>query len=214
MLWIITGIIISYLIGSIPTAYLFGRFLKGVDIRECGSGNVGATNAARLLGKGHGLLVLILDILKGFAVVLFLGNLFSWRIAFIPQEISRFIFGLSCIFGHNWTIFLNFKGGKGVATSLGVLLGLTLSIKTLWFILFLSLATWGTVFIFTRIVSLASVLAALSLPLYTFIFSRSVKLLFLSLLLSVFTLLRHKPNIQRLMQGKEKRFSTRKTASD
>lgn len=213
MLWIITGIIISYLIGSIPTAYLFGRFLKGVDIRECGSGNVGATNAARLLGKGAGLLVLILDILKGFAVVLFLGNFFSWRIAFIPQEISRFIFGLGCIFGHNWTVFLNFKGGKGVATSLGVLLGLTLSINSLWFILFLWLATWVAVFIFTRIVSLASVLAALSLPLYTFIFSRSLNLLFLSILLSIFTLIRHKPNIQRLLQGKEKKFSTRKAAT-
>lgn len=214
MPWIIIGILASYLIGSIPTAYLFGRLLKGVDIRDFGSGNVGATNAARLLGGRLGLTVLILDILKGFVAVLFLGNMLASRIGGIPQEITRFIFGLSCIFGHNWTIFLNFKGGKGVATSLGVLLGLAVSMQALRLLLLLASLTWIVIFIITRIVSLASILAALSLPLYAFFFSRSVIPLFLSTLLAIFTLLRHAPNIRRLLQGKEKRFTFKKTATN
>ena len=210
MLWIITGIIISYLIGSIPTAYIFGRLLKDIDIRKFGSGNVGATNAARLLGKEAGLAVLVIDIVKGLIAVLALGSVFSLRITGISQEVWRFIFGLSCICGHSWSVFLGFKGGKGIATSLGVLLGLAISIPALRLMLLLALLTWVAIFILTRIVSLASVLSALCLPVYAFILSRQITTLLIITLLSAFIILRHKSNITRLLQGKEKKFSFKK----
>jgi len=188
--------------------------MRYIDIRTAGSGNAGATNVLRVVGKTPALITLIVDILKGVLVAAVIAPVTYPYLETLLQK--DFYFGsmtFLVIAGHIWPVFLKFKGGKGVATSLGVLLGLTLSINSLWLILFLSLATWVTVFIFTRIVSLASVLSALSLPLYTFIFSRSLNLLFVSMLLSVFTLIRHKPNIQRLLQGKEKRFSTRKAAT-
>lgn len=112
MLWIIITICASYLLGSIPTAYIFGRLLKGIDIRDFGSGNVGATNALRVLGKPVGITVLIIDILKGVLAVALLGNLLSAKVSFLPPEILRVMSGLCAIAGHNWTIFLNFKGGK------------------------------------------------------------------------------------------------------
>src|SRR3989338_6731967 len=113
MPWIILGICISYFIGSLPTAYIFGRVLKGIDIRKFGSGNVGATNALRVLGKPAGIAVLVLDIFKGVVAVLFLGNIIATRITGIPDVTLRVLLGFSCISGHNWTIFLRFKGGKG-----------------------------------------------------------------------------------------------------
>ena len=131
MLWTIAALVSSYLIGSIPTAYLFVRFLKGADIRKVGSGNVGATNALRVLGKGPGVLVLLLDIFKGFAAVVFLGNYFVNKPGFLEGHNLLILMGLCCICGHNWTIFLQFKGGKGIATSFGVLLALSIQIHGL-----------------------------------------------------------------------------------
>ena len=106
----------AYLIGSIPVAYIFGRVLKGLDIREHGSGNMGATNAFRVLGKGPGTMVLILDILKGIIPVTLLANVFGLR-----DALSLVIISVAAVAGHNWTVFLGFKGGKGMATSLGIL---------------------------------------------------------------------------------------------
>ncbi|TRZ95823.1 glycerol-3-phosphate 1-O-acyltransferase [bacterium] len=206
MVWIITGIIISYLIGSIPTAYLFSRWLKGVDIRKCGSGNVGATNALRVLGKVPGIIVLLLDILKGFFVVVFVANLINLQIAFISSQKIRVIFGLFCITGHNWNIFLGFKGGKGIATTLGVLLGLAVKIAGLKIVLSLVILTWTVIFIITRIVSLASIAACLALPIYSFIFKLPKIMLVLSVIIALFILLRHKPNIERLLTKKEPRL--------
>jgi glycerol-3-phosphate acyltransferase PlsY len=211
MLWIILGIIISYLIGSIPTAYIFGRFLKGIDIRKFGSGNVGATNALRVLGKPAGITVLVLDILKGFVAVVFLGNLVVVRTASIPGETLRIILGLSCILGHNWTIFLGFKGGKGVATTFGVLLGLAIKIAGLKVILALSILTWLVIFVITRIVSVASVLTGITLPIYMLLFKQSHILVFSSIILSIIIILRHKSNLKRALQGKESRITFRKS---
>ena len=206
MLWIILGIIISYLIGSIPTAYIFGRLLKGIDIRKFGSGNVGATNALRVLGKPAGITVLVLDVLKGFVAVIFLGDLVALRIPRIPDETLRIILGLSCILGHNWTVFLRFKGGKGVATTFGVLLGLALKIAGLKVILVISVLTWLLIFVITRIVSLASVLTAVTLPIYMLLFKQSRVSVFLAIILSIIILLRHKSNLKRILQGKEPRL--------
>lgn len=211
MLWIILGTLISYLIGSIPFAYIFGKVLKGIDIRNFGSGNIGATNAVRVLGKGPGIAVLVLDILKGFVAVVILGNLVVLKNTNVVDDTLRIILGLSCISGHNWTIFLNFKGGKGVATTFGVLLGLSIKIAGLKLILSLMVLTWFLIFIIIRIVSVASVLTATTFPVYIIIFSRSCGLKFLSVLLCVFVLIRHKSNLKRIFQGKEPHFTFRKS---
>lgn len=207
MAWIIIGLLVSYLIGSIPTAYIFGRLLKGIDIRKFGSGNVGATNALRVLGKPVGISVLILDIFKGFLVVVFLGDFIAARrIPVISAETLRTILGLSCVLGHNWTMFLGFKGGKGVATTLGVLSGLSVKITGLKIVLVLVILTWWIVFLILRTVSLASVLTGISLPIYMVLFKQSKALVYLSIFLSLFIILRHKSNLKRILQGKESRI--------
>jgi len=209
MLWIILAIIISYLFGSIPTAYIFGRIIKGADIRKFGSGNVGATNALRLLGKGWGVAVLVLDILKGFLPVLLLPGIIGTK-ANIPLEIFCIIVGVSCICGHNWTIFLNFKGGKGVATTLGVLLGLSIKIAGLKVILGIAILVWLAAFLISRTISLASILAALSFPLLTVLFKQSLSLILIFTLLAAFIIFRHKSNIKRILAGKEPKLTFKK----
>jgi len=206
MPWIIPGILISYIIGSIPTGYIFGRVLKGIDIRKFGSGNVGATNALRVLGKPAGITVLALDILKGFAAVLFLGNIIAARAGNISDITVRLLLGFSCIFGHNWTIFLKFKGGKGVATTLGVLLGLAVKSAGIKIVFALVILTWLIGFIITRIVSLASILSCIALPIFMLLLKQPRVLIFSSLLLCLFIILRHKSNLKRLLQGKEPRL--------
>jgi glycerol-3-phosphate acyltransferase PlsY len=208
MLWIITGILSSYLLGSIPTAYLFGR-LRGIDIRQHGSGNIGATNALRVLGRASGIIVLLLDIFKGFTAVFFLGNFFVSRVNLVSSELLFIILGLTCIAGHNWTIFLKFKGGKGVATTLGVLLGLSFQIKGLGIVLLLVIITWLVIFVLFRIVSLASIIAGLSIPIYIFILKLSLNTYLLGILLSLFIFIRHRTNLKRLIEGKESRLSFR-----
>lgn len=203
MPWIILGTLISYLIGSLPTAYIFGRALKGIDIRKFGSGNVGATNALRVLGKPAGIAVLVLDIIKGFVAVLFLGNIIATRIAGISDITTRVILGLSCIAGHNWTVFLKFKGGKGMATTLGVLSGWTVKVAGIKLIFALVILTWLFVFLITRIVSLASILSAITLPVYMFLFKEPRILIYSGVLLAIFIILRHKSNLKRIFAGKE-----------
>ncbi len=211
MLWIIPAIIISYLVGSIPTAYLFGRFLKGIDIRKFGSGNVGATNALRVLGKGPGITVLLLDMAKGAIAVLFLPDIFAPRTGMTDTAISV-ILGLACILGHNWTVFLKFRGGKGVATTFGVLLGLAFKIEGLRLIFALVILTWAFVFTITRMVSLASILSAVAIPVYMFIFKEPLTLILAGVLLAIFIILRHRGNLRRVFQGKEPRISFKKPA--
>jgi glycerol-3-phosphate acyltransferase PlsY len=210
MLRILFIITISYLLGSIPTAYIFARLIKGVDIREFGSGNVGATNALRLLGKGWGITILFLDILKGFLPVVLLGDIFTKQTDLTQAQNIFIIIGLACIAGHNWTIFLKFKGGKGVATTLGVLLGLALKIPGLNIVLGLTVLIWFVSFFIVRIISFSSVLAAISFPILTVLFRQSPVLISLGVLLSVFIILRHRSNIKRLLEGKESRLSFKK----
>lgn len=200
---LLAGIIISYLLGSIPTAYLFGKILRGIDIRKFGSGNVGATNAFRVLGPTWGIIVLILDLLKGIISVTLVANYFLSYFG-IPSEVLRIIYGIACVCGHNWTLFLRFRGGKGVATTLGVLAGLTTAVVELRLILFLVILVWFLTFLSFRFVSLASVLSAISLPIFVFIFHPLKELLILSLLLAIFIVIRHKKNILSLLSGKER----------
>ena len=172
MLLTIVALVVSYLLGSIPTAYLFGRALKGIDIRQVGSGNVGATNAMRVLGKRIGITVLLLDILKGVVAVTLLSNLFINQSTLLQAQNLRIFMGLGCICGHNWTIFLKFKGGKGIATSLGVLIGLAVKLPGLNIVVGLIIISWLLVFFSFRMVSLASICAALALPFFCFFFKQ------------------------------------------
>ncbi len=213
MLSTIIALLISYLIGSIPTAYLFVKFFKGVDIRSVGSGNVGATNALRALGKKAGFTVLFLDILKGFISVVFLGDFFANQPHLLPLQNLRIIMGLACICGHIWTVFLRFKGGKGIATSFGVLLGLAFKIEGLNWVVGLLILLWLMVFLVTRIVSLASILCAIGLPVFSLIFKLPAFFICLSILLCCFVLWRHKSNLSRILKGQEPRLYFRKSVS-
>lgn len=210
MLWTIAALIASYLLGSIPTAYLFGKVLKGIDIRKVGSGNVGATNALRALGRGPGIAVLFLDILKGFIAVVFLGSYFANKPVLLSGHNLFILMGVCCICGHNWTIFLQFKGGKGIATSFGVLLALSMKISGLNIVMGIIILTWFVVFIISRMVSLSSIVSAIAFPVSCFFFRLPAPVLVLSLLLSIFVIIRHKANLSRLFKGKEPRLYFKK----
>jgi glycerol-3-phosphate acyltransferase PlsY len=196
------GLVVSYLLGSIPTAYLFGKALKGIDIRQHGSGNVGATNAFRILGKGPGTVVLLLDILKGALAITLIGNLFHFDKVYL-----RVLLGVMVVIGHNWTVFLQFKGGKGIATSLGVLIGLAIQYEALRIVLALTLFAWIVPFLITGYVSLSSLVAALVLPISMFATRQSKEMLILGAVFCVFIFVRHASNIQRLLAGQERQVN-------
>jgi len=205
---IIIGILLSYLIGSIPTAYIFGKMLKGIDIREHGSGNVGATNVFRVLGKKPGIIALLLDILKGIVAVVIVSDMLG-----LTEVIHRVILAIVVVCGHNWTIFLKFKGGKGIATSFGVLIGLTIKIAVIRPVLFWVILIWLACFLVTRIISVSSILAATCLPIIMVMTNQDITIICLGVMICIFVVLRHKANIRRLFAGQEPRvplFSRKK----
>jgi acyl phosphate:glycerol-3-phosphate acyltransferase len=188
-------IVLCYLLGSIPTGYLAGR-LRGLDIRAVGSGNIGATNVFRALGKTAGIVVLALDAFKGFASCRYVPML----VGAAPSENLRIAAGLAAILGHNYTCWLKFKGGKGIATSAGVLLGwLPLSLAIV-------LTLWLIVFAISRYVSLASIAAALALPLAVWLTHGSSRMVIIGGVLGGLAIYKHRGNIQRLLNGTEHRF--------
>src|SRR3989338_1638823 len=197
------GFAAAYIIGSIPTAYIFGRLLKGIDIREYGSGNIGATNVFRVIGKGPGIAVLVIDIIKGFICATYLASGFLYLAPVTRPELYRIMAGLSAIAGHNWTIFLKFKGGKGVATSAGVVVGLIPKIFWLGFLV------WLITFFITGFVSLGSIVAVISIPIFTLAFEEPVEIVVFMCLLCLIIVYKHRPNIRRLARGEEKRISFR-----
>lgn len=200
---IIFGAILAYLLGSIPTAYVAGRLYKGMDIREHGSKNVGATNVFRVLGKVPGIIVLVIDILKGTLAVVLIPFIFG-----VNGEITAYIvFGLAVVCGHNWTFFLKFKGGKGVATSLGVLIGLMISIASFRVVVASCVLIWLVTFVAFGYVSLASLFSAVTFPILMIVFSQPVELVVLGVIFCILIVFRHRPNIQRLLEGRESRFS-------
>ena len=196
----------SYLLGSIPFGYLAGR-LVGIDIRQAGSGNVGATNVVRVLGKGYGYPVFALDFLKGFGAVkismlMAPGQPPAWN----SPEIVGILAAMSSILGHLYPPWLKFKGGKGVATSAGALLALT-PVATL-----IGIAIWITVFWLTRYVSLASITASVVLPIVIFVVSsqdqnKRKPLVYSSACVAAVVIWRHRSNLSRLMRGTEPRFT-------
>lgn len=198
---ILTTALSTFLLGSIPNGFLLAK-TKGIDIREHGSKNIGATNVLRVLGKGPGYTVFALDALKGVCAVLLGGWLTSWR----PDYLGQITGGIGCILGHSYTPWLGFKGGKGVATTAGVLL-------TLFPLVLLTvLSVWLFFFYTTRYVSVASMAAAASMPLAVWAIAvrsnpQAMPLLFFSAIIGLLIILRHKPNIIRLRNGTETRFS-------
>lgn len=190
----------AFLLGSIPTGYLVARS-RGVDIRQHGSGNIGATNVFRTLGKPLGILVFVIDALKGFAAVWLAQH-------FVAGDWSGIVAAVAGIAGHNYTPWLGFKGGKGIATSAGVLLALmplaVLCIAIVWF----------AVFFATRYVSLASICASAALPLSVAALwwtglGGNAPLLGFTIVISALAIWRHRSNIQRLRNGTESRFVRR-----
>ncbi|CAM3969441.1 glycerol-3-phosphate 1-O-acyltransferase PlsY [Paenibacillus alkaliterrae] len=197
MLYGVIAVVLSYLLGSISFSIVIAKWVKGIDIRQHGSGNAGATNTLRVLGKGPGILVFLLDIAKGIAAV-WIGHCLSDN-GWIPV-----LCGLAAIVGHNWPIWFRFKGGKGIATTVGV-------IATLAFVpaLCAGLIAILTI-VLTRYVSLGSLLFAALTPLFISIFYFSVPLLSASLLICLFAFVRHKTNIVKLLQGTENKLGAKK----
>jgi len=191
--------IVAYFIGSIPTGYLFGR-ARGVDIRQSGSGNIGATNVFRTLGKTAGISVLLFDAVKGFVPTKFL--LFGATPE--TREYHSMVAGLFAILGHNYTCWLGFKGGKGIATSAGVLVGLV-PVGLL-----ITFGVWLLVFAISRYVSLASVIAAIVLPFAVWAVGGTARMITLSIVFSLLAIYKHRTNIQRLLAGTEHRFGAKK----
>lgn len=201
----------AYLLGSVPFGFLLAK-ARGKDIRTLGSGNIGATNVFRSVGKGPGLLTFLLDFLKGLAAVCLVPRLAGWlaaggcaaaAAAGIP---FRLFCGALAVAGHNWTCFLGFKGGKGVATSAGMLLGLTPGGAGIAF------AVWVLAFVSTRYVSVASILAAAALgaaawPLYA---REGALLPGVLTALACLAVWKHRSNIRRLLSGTESRFTFKK----
>jgi len=195
---------VAYLLGSIPTGFLVAK-AKGLDIRNVGSGNIGATNVLRMLGKPAGIFVLVIDGLKGYVACAWASDLILHYVAAknTDQEYLRIVAGVFVVLGHNYTCWLHFKGGKGVATSAGVLAALVP-----WTFL-IGLSLWIAVFALTRYVSLASIAAAFSLPLATWLSGYSVKLILITAAMGALAIYKHKGNIERLLHGTESRFGAK-----
>jgi acyl phosphate:glycerol-3-phosphate acyltransferase len=207
--YIVTALV-AYLLGSIPTGYLVAK-ARGIDIRTVGSGNIGATNAFRVLGKPAGIFVLLVDGLKGFAACQFIGVLVHrlllgdvLDVNSGEYEVHKIVGGFAAILGHNYTCWLKFKGGKGIATSAGVVLALLPSALLVAFIV------WIILFVSTRYVSVASIAAAAVLPFAAWWFGRSRTLIIVAAAISLLAIYKHRSNIQRLMNGTENRIGKKK----
>lgn len=206
----------AYFLGSIPTGYLAAK-ARGIDIRSVGSGNIGATNAMRVLGKPLGIVVLLVDALKGFAapvlVVNYYHELFDampglFGIGGLPDSELRWnlgvVAGLGAVLGHNYTCWLKFKGGKGIATTAGVYFALApLSVS-------IALSVWIILFFATRYVSIASIAAAVALPAAVWLSQGNLLLCLVTTLLGTMAILKHRTNIQRLIAGTENRIHFKK----
>jgi glycerol-3-phosphate acyltransferase PlsY len=218
MLLLAIIVILSYLIGSVPNSIIISKLVRGIDIREHGSGNAGGTNVMRVLGWKYGLLVIFLDALKGAIAVVIISRLFYGPLPF--ENVSPFddftlvqiISGMSAVIGHIWTVFAGFKGGKGIATALGMLLTL-ITIDML-----IAVGIFALVVLISRYVSLGSIIAAISVPSTLFIrenlfhvdipgYSTLLPFIIGVSILVIFT---HRKNLARLINGSENKISFRK----
>ena len=211
IVWLLTGFI-GYLFGSFPTGYIAGRY-KGLDLRKVGSGNIGATNAVRNLGVVIGIVVLLVDVIKGLIpCIVFPGLIMKlFPDGYVPQlEYLSLTLGVAAILGHNFSCWLGFKGGKGVATTAGVVGGLALIPFIICFF------SWLLTLLVSRYVSVASIVAAIVLPLAMAIWPNDLTnrfglLFWVFLILGVMVIWKHGSNIQNLMSGTEHRLFNKKS---
>jgi len=187
--------LIAFLMGSIPVGLIVAK-IRGVDLRKVGSGNIGATNVLRAIGKGPALITLAGDLLKGFIPVIIGGYI-------LEDSLSTGMIGLSAILGHDFSIFLRFRGGKGVATSLGVLLAFSPVVAVLTIII------WIIIVFMTRYSSLGAIVSFLLLPLNIYVFDYSYNKFVVSIFITLLLLFKHRGNLERLYKGREPRIGER-----
>jgi glycerol-3-phosphate acyltransferase PlsY len=214
-------VLIPYLIGSIPFGFLLTKIMGGGDIRKTGSGNIGATNVMRALGKKAGYITFVLDVLKGVLIVFLVDNMnylamlayesdsykkLSEQIINPANTLSQYyMFGIATVIGHCFPVWLKFRGGKGVSTALGIVAYTHLLIAPqLWWVLLIIAAVWIGTFKLTKVVSIASIATFIAIPIMNYIIFN--ELLF-SCILSAIIIIRHKDNISRLIKGNEHSFN-------
>ncbi|MBT9164527.1 MAG: Glycerol-3-phosphate acyltransferase [candidate division WS2 bacterium] len=195
MIYIIIGL--AFFIGGLPFGYLVGKYIYKVDIRQIGSGNIGAINVIRSLGIRWGILVLFLDLFKSYLAL----TLFKEQLV---KDHYLFLFSLLLVLGHDYSPFLNFKGGKGVATSMGIYLALY-PVALFW-----AVPIYLLLLLVSGFPSVASLISLLSIPLIVYLYKSPTYLVILSIILFLIALLRHKENIVRLLEGRESRIFKRK----
>ncbi|MGI2295792.1 glycerol-3-phosphate 1-O-acyltransferase PlsY [Paenibacillus sp. GXUN7292] len=197
MLYDVIAVVLSYLLGSVSFSIVIAKFVKGIDIRQHGSGNAGATNTLRVLGKGPGLLVFLLDFAKGSAAV-WIGYGLS------GNEWVPVLCGLASIIGHNWPIWFRFKGGKGIATTIGAMASLAFIPALLAGIITIIIIA------ITRYVSLGSLIMTVLIPIFVAVFHFSWPLFGGTLIICLFAFVRHRTNIMKLIQGTENKLGAKK----
>jgi acyl phosphate:glycerol-3-phosphate acyltransferase len=221
-LWILGNaalLFAAYLLGSISTGYLLGRWLKGIDIREHGSGSTGATNVLRVVGKGAGATVLVVDMLKGAAAIILTQLAYqpnSPLLTWAPPEVDptrwfawiAVLAGLSVVLGHSRSIWLKFSGGKSVATGLGLLLALN------WQVGLCAFGIFAVVLALSRIVSLSSIVSVSSVSILMVALHQPIAYILLGLVGGSYVVIRHRTNIQRLLAGTEPRLGQHRLEQD
>ncbi|MCL2874359.1 MAG: glycerol-3-phosphate 1-O-acyltransferase PlsY [Defluviitaleaceae bacterium] len=200
-------LLIGYLFGCLQTAYFTGKIFKRTDIREHGSGNAGATNVVRTFGVKFGIAVFVIDILKAVAAVVLAAYIFDGTTAFSPAADDNFLpmlyAGLGTILGHNFPVFLKFKGGKGAACTIGVILALNFSVAVLCYLLAVIAIS------FTKYVSLGSLILLAAFPALMIFFEFFPEEILIAFIICALGWLRHKDNISKILQGTERKLGQR-----
>lgn len=199
LLLIVTGVVISYLIGSMPTALWVGKAFYGLDIREHGSGNSGATNTFRVLGKKAGTVVLLIDVIKGLTAASLVRYLHFVDLGTVKYVNLQLLFGLSAVLGHIFPLYANFKGGKGIATLLGMIIAIH------YLSALACIALFVVILFSTRYVSLSSILAAIAFPVFAVLIYKNEEPFFVAfgIAAAIMVVMTHQKNIVRLVAGNE-----------
>ena len=198
----VIAVLLAYFIGSIPSAIWVSKWFFGVDVRDYGSNNAGATNTFRVIGRVAGFIVLFFDILKGWISVKILTSLILYEANSSEFINMQLVVGITAVLGHVFPIYEKFQGGKGVATLMGIILAINFSAAIGCVVIFLM------IFIFTSYVSLGAIVAAIFFPIITIFIIRveSISVIYFSIFISILVILTHKPNIYRLLNKDENKM--------